>query len=255
MHMLLLLQLKTLLRNLLLPPVSPLILAMLGIFLMKRRPSLARLLLVIGIGSLWLFSTPVISDGLTALAERYPALDPQRAADGQAIVILGGGGERAFAPEYQGPAADPILLERLAYGAYLAGKTKLPILVTGYRLEAVAMRDTLIRIFNITPRWVDDRSFDTFQNAHNSAQVLNADGIKRIVLVTAGTHMGRSVQEFTATGLEVIPAPAGVLTARDFGIERYVPGIAALGRSYTATYELIGEPVRRFLAATHLRRQ
>jgi uncharacterized SAM-binding protein YcdF (DUF218 family) len=250
-----LLQLKMLLRNVILPPSGPLLLALIGLLLLKRRPALARTLLVLGVGSLWLLSTPVVSDALTALAEKYPALDLQRAQDAQAIVILGGGGQRLFAPEYQGPAAEPLLLERLSYGAYLAHSTGLPVLITGYRKEAPAMRATLQRNFGIEPRWIDDQSFDTFDNAKYSSQILKAAGIHRVLLVTRGTHMGRSVNEFTAAGIDVIPAPVGVLAPRDKGVMRYLPGPDALMRSNMAIYELLGEPVRAFLSATHLRRQ
>jgi uncharacterized SAM-binding protein YcdF (DUF218 family) len=250
-----LLQIKMLLRNLILPPNGPLLLAGLGLLLLKRRPLLARTFLIIGLGSLWLLSTPIVSDALTSLAETYPPLDLRRAADAQAIVILGGGGQRAFAPEYQGPAAEPALLERLSYGAYLAHSTGLPVLVTGFQIEATAMRATLQRNFAIESRWVDDRAFDTFENARNSAQLLNAAGIRRVLLVTRATHMRRSVREFTAAGLDVVPAPVGVLAERDSGVQRYLPNSAALLRSQSAVYELAGEPVRAFLAATHLRRQ
>ncbi len=66
--------------------------------------------------------------------------------------------------------------------------------------------------------------------------------------------MRRSVQEFTDAGFEVIPAPAGILAARDFGMLRYIPNADALMRSQTAIYELLGEPVRILLSASHLRR-
>jgi len=177
------------------------------------------------------------------------------AANAQAIVILGGGGQRAFAPEYGGPAAEPVLLERLGYGAFVARHTGLPILVTGFQIEARAMRDTLHRNFDIDPRWIDDQAYDTFENARNSVRLLKADGIGRIVLVTSATHMWRSVHEFTASGIEVIPAPVGILSERDPGISHYLPNADALRRSYAATYELFGEPVRAFLAASRLRRQ
>lgn len=250
----LLLQIKTLLRKMILPPAGPLLLAMLGVFLIKRRPLLARTLLILGLGSLWLLSTPVVSDALTGLAEHYPPLDWRSAAGAQAIVILGGGGQRALAPEYGGPAAEPLLLERLSYGAYIARQTGLPILVTGFRIEAAAMRDTLRRNFGIEARWVDDAAYDTFQNASNSVRMLEADGIQRIVLVTHATHMWRSVHEFTAAGALVVPAPVGALAERDPGIARYLPNPDSLQRAHAAIYELLGEPVRAFLAASHLRR-
>ena len=249
-----LLQLKTLLKELILPPAGPLLLALLGLLLLERRAVLGRICLIAGVGSLWLLSTPIVSDVMTRLVERYPPLDLQLAANAQAIVILGGGGQRALAPEYAGPAAEPMLLERLTYGAYLAQKTGLPVLVTGYKIEAHAMHDTLQRNFGIETRWTDDRAYDTFQNARNSALLLKAAGVHRIVLVTRATHMRRSVQEFRDTGLEVVPAPVGILADRDVGISRYLPSPDALLRSHAAIYEMLGEPVRMFLAATHLRR-
>ena len=249
-----LLRLKTLLRGMILPPAGPLLLAILGVFLIKRRPLLARICLILGLGSLWLLSTPVVSDAVMRLAEYYPPLDFQSTAGAQAIVILGGGGQRAFAPEYGGPAADPLLLERLTYGAYVAGKTGLPILVTGFHIEATAMRETLLRNFGIDARWVDDEAYDTFQNARNSARLLKAGGVNRIVLITNAPHMRRSVHEFTDAGVEVMPAPVGMLAPRDIGIWLYLPNPDALLRAHIAIYELLGEPVRALLTASHLRK-
>src|SRR5579863_3164354 len=248
-----LLRLKTLLKNMVLPPAGPVLVAIFGACLIRRRPWLARACLAIGLGSLWLMSTPVVSDALTHLVEFYPPLDLRSAADAQAIVILGGGGQRWVAPEYGGPAAEPLLLERLSYGAYVAHKTGLPVLVTGFRMEAVAMRDTLQRNFAVDTRWVDDESYDTFENARNSVRLLSAAGVKRIVLVTRATHMRRSVEEFIAAGVQVVPAPVGMLAPRERGLYRFVPDAEALLRTHAAVYELLGEPVRIFLSVTHLR--
>jgi uncharacterized SAM-binding protein YcdF (DUF218 family) len=253
--MLMLLRLKTLLKAIVFPPAGPLLLAILGVFLIKRRPRLARACLILAVASLWLLSSPWMSDALTGLVERYPPLDLRTAGAAQAIVILGGGGQRAFAPEYAGPAADPLLLERLSFGAYIARKTGLPILVTGYHIEAAAMRDSLQRNFDINVRWVDDQSYDTFENARNSVRLLNTGDIHRVFLVTHATHMWRSVHEFTAAGIEVVPAPVGILAEREVGYFRVLPSAGALLRSSAAINELVGEPMRNLLAALHLRRQ
>jgi uncharacterized SAM-binding protein YcdF (DUF218 family) len=246
--------LKTLLRNLILPPSSPLLLGFLGFGLLRRHPRTGRVFLACSLISLWTLSIPVIADALSGLVERYPALDLSRPTGAQAIVVLGGGGQVKCAPEYAGPAAEPILLERLSYAAYVARKTGLPILVTGAPVEASAMRATLQRNFDTSVRWVDDQSGDTFQNARNSIQLLHKDGIERILLVTHSSHMERSVQEFMAAGIQVVPAPMGFASARDHGVEEYFPGPNGLLRSYTALYELLGEQVRSFFALTHLRR-
>ena len=242
------LQLKTLVKQLILPPVGPMLIALLGVILVKRRPVLARTFVIAGVGSLWLLS-------IASLAQHYPPVDLRSAADAQAIVILGGGGQRTFAPEYGGPSADALLLERLNYGAFLAHKTGLPILVTGFFIEAQAMHDTLQRNYGIEPRWVDNRAYDTFENARNSAQLLKADGVHRIILVTHASHMWRAVHEFTDAGMEVVPAPLGMRVDHEPGLSRYMPNPSALERSSAAVNELLGEPVRAFLAATHVRRQ
>ena len=238
-----------------LPPAGPLLLVIIGVVVWRRRPRLARGLIIAGVASLWIMSTPVFSDALARMSERYPAASPAQLTNTQAIVILGGGGQRPWASEYGGPEPEPYLLERLAYGAFLSRRTGLPVLVSGNGVEAEAMRQGLQRHFDINARWVDDRSYDTFENARNSAAMLKASGIARIALVTRGSHMYRSAQEFRATGLDVVPAPVGVWSERDRAPFRWLPNPEALNRSYQATYELIGEPVRRLLFLTHLRRQ
>ena len=81
-------RLKLLLGTLLLPPAGLLLLAALGVWLLARRGSgdVARkagvTLAAAGLATLWLLSTPVIADGLTRLAEHYPALDLSRPVRG-----------------------------------------------------------------------------------------------------------------------------------------------------------------------------
>jgi uncharacterized SAM-binding protein YcdF (DUF218 family) len=246
--------LKTITRNLILPPSGFLLLGFLGFALLKRRPTMARVFLALSLVSLWVFSVPVIADALAGLVERDPPLDLSLPTGAQAVVILGGGGQVKRAPEYGGPAARPLLLERLTYGAYVARKTGLPVLVSGAQVEAAAMRETLQRNFDIPVRWVDDQAGDTFQNARNSVRMLKNDGIERVVLVTHASHMVRSAREFIAAGVQVVPAPTGFASTRGHSIEGYFPSPDGLMQSYTVLYELLGEQVQAFLAFTHLRR-
>jgi uncharacterized SAM-binding protein YcdF (DUF218 family) len=237
--------LKALIRSLLLPPASPLIVAVLGALLLRRWRRVGGLLLALGLAALWLFATPVVADVLERLVAQYPALDIDKPTQAQAIVILGGGGERDFAPEYRGPAPEYVLLERLSYGAFVARHTGLPILVTGAPLEALAMQTSLSRDFGMPPRWVENRSRDTFENARYTAQMLKVEGIRRIILITSSTHLWRAAHEFEDAGFQVVPAPQGVWAPRDMKALRFIPGAAGLERSNAAVYEMIGEPMRR----------
>lgn len=247
-------ELRILLRTLILPPACLLILALAGLLLASRYRRLGMTLAAASLAGLWLFSTPVIADGLERMADHYPALDLSHAVDAQAIVILGGGGYRDFAPEYGGPAPEYGMYERLAYGAYVARHTGLPVLVTGNGKEAVTMQVSLARDFGVRTKWVEDRSEDTYDNAHNSARILRAAGISQVVLVTSDTQLWRAAHEFEASGMDIVPAPVGVPAPIEIGTMRYVPTAAGLLRSYHALYELMGEGIRDLLVMTHLRR-
>ena len=246
--------LKSLGRTLILPPASLLIVAVIGLLLMPRRRRLGVALVVISLGSLWVCATPAVSDVLTRFAERYPPLDPSKPVDAQAIVILGGGGVR-MAPEYGGWAAEADALERVSYGAFLARRTGLPVLVSGTREEAQGMSATLARDLGVRVRWAENQSGDTYENARFSARILKADGIHRILLVTSSAHEWRAAREFTGAGLEVVPAPVGGDTRRYYDALTFVPSAYGLRRSTAALYELIGEPARQLMSALHLRRQ
>lgn len=246
-------ELRLLLRTLILPPACLLILGFAGLALAwrYRRPGLA--LAAASLAALWLLSTPVIADGLERLTEHYPALDLSHSVNAQAIVILGGGGYRQYAAEYGGPAPDYAMYDRLAYGAYVARHTRLPVLVTGNGPEAVTMRVSLARDFGVPAKWVDDAAEDTYDNANDSARILRAAGIGHIVLVTSDTHIWRAAHEFEEAGLNVVPAPSDISAPREIGTMRYVPTATGLLRSYEAVYELVGEAIRDLLVTTHLR--
>ena len=246
--------LKSLARNLILPPAGPLILAVIGLVLVPRRRRLGGALVITGVAALWLCATPVVADVLMSMAERYPPLDLSKPVNAQAVVILGGGGVRD-APEFGGPALEGDALSRVVYGAFIARRTSLPIVLTGAAEEAAAMSATLERDLGVRARWIENQSHDTFENARFSARLLRVEGIHRIIVVTRASHEWRAAHEFMAAGFAVIPAPVGGDAPLGKGIMGYVPGPAGLERSYAAIYELLGEPVRVVMAALHLRRQ
>ena len=251
--------LKMFLGTVLLPPGGLALLAGVGLWLLARGRAGAAAraagwtLVIASLAALWLLSTPVVAEGLTRLAERYPALDLSQPLRAQAIVILGGGTERT-APEYGGPAAGAELLERVSYGAYLARRTGLPVLVSGSTREAPAMRATLARDFGISARWVDADSRDSFDDAQLSARLLRADRIARILLVTSSCHEWRAAQEFESTGIAVDPAPVHVWAPRPRALKDYLPEPLGLLESTAALHELLGDVARPILAALHLRR-
>lgn len=247
-------ELRILFRTLILPPACLLILGFIGLLLTWRYRRLGMAIAALALASLWILSTPVIADELERMTEHYSPLDLYHPIAAQAIVILGGGGYRIYAPEYGGPAPDSAMYDRLAYGAYVARHTGLPVLVTGNGAEAVTMRVSLARDFGVQTKWVDQAAEDTYDNARDSARILRAAGITHVVLVTSDTHLWRAAHEFEAAGLSIVPAPADVWAPREIGAMRFVPTASGLLRSYYAVYELVGGEVRDLLVAIHLRR-
>jgi uncharacterized SAM-binding protein YcdF (DUF218 family) len=238
------------LAALVLPPTGPLLLAVLGLALLGRRPRLGRALAWLGVVGLLALSLPVVSHSLVRSLEP-PALDLRQTGDAQAIVILGGG-VRRNAAEFGGDTLARLTLERVRYGALVARTTRLPVLVSGGSVyggtaEATLMKRALEQEFNVEVRWSEDRSRDTRSNAAESAAILLPAGIKRVILVGHGFDMPRASAEFASAGLQVTPAPT-VLAGERFGFEHALdlaPSMSALQGSYYALYELLAEAVRR----------
>ena len=208
---------------LLLPPLLPLLPIALGLLLLRRRRRAGLALAWGGVALNLLLVQPVSVGWLLDGLEAEHALEPARAREAQAIVILGAG-KRSFAPEYGGETINRLALERLRYGARLARATGLPVVVaggapSGETPEASLMEAALEKDFGVTARWVERASRDTRQNAAFAAVPLHAAGIERILLVTHAAHMPRAQAEFGAQGLQVIPAPTGWLGGGEDGSE------------------------------------
>jgi len=234
-------QLKKLVAALLLPPLLPLLSILLGLLVLRRRPRLGRVLAWGGLLLILLFSTPIFVNRLVAPLEDIPVLSAADLKRGEAIVILGAGWH-SFKPDYGGPTVKRMGLERLRYGARLARASGLPVMVSG---EAGPMAESLRTDFGIVARWREGDSLDTAGNARYSAKILQREGIQRVVLVTHAFHMRRSLAEFSATGIEAIPAPTGFLgnfgsDAPDLWFRDWMPGAGAAHSGALAAHEWVG---------------
>jgi uncharacterized SAM-binding protein YcdF (DUF218 family) len=239
---------KALLKAAVLPPTGPLLVAAIGLALLRRSPRAGRCLAFAGVLSLLLLSVPAVAVFLLGLVDPYPPLDLDRAKTAQAVVILGGG-TRRDALEYGGDTLGRLTLERVRYGARVAHLTGLPVLVSGGSVhggetEAKLMQQSLEREFGIEVRWMEALSRDTHENALRSAAMLRPAGISRVVLVAHGFDMRRASAEFAAAGIETVAAPTGAFPAMPQRALEWVPGIAGLQESYYALYEILANLVR-----------
>src|SRR5690242_10041332 len=129
-------------------------------------------------------STPAGAGLLFGALQRAPPISPARlpqmtAGSATAIVILSAG-RRTFAPEFGNPdseTVDALSLERIRYGAFLARRTGIPVLVSGGLGPvplAKLMADTLSSDFGIVAKWIEPNAENTAENAIFSSRILKA---------------------------------------------------------------------------------
>jgi uncharacterized SAM-binding protein YcdF (DUF218 family) len=226
-----------------LPPLNLLLLGVVGVTQVVRRPRLGRGLVGISLIGLWLLCTPFVADRLLATMD-VPYV-PIRGDEADAIVVLGGGLYRDTIEFGGGGSINSRTLERVRYGAMLRRKTGKPILVAGgaperFAAEGPLMRAVLEQEFQVPVAWVEDRSLNTRENARFSAVLLRAAGIRRIYLVSHAWHLSRAIPEFEREGLVVVPAGTRFQSGQINWPFDFIPSATALGQSYFACHEGLG---------------
>ncbi len=237
--------LKGLLGTLLLPPANGLLLLVLAALFHRRRG--AFVVALVGGGLLLAQSLPPVAGWLMSTLEQRagPVLSEVHGA--RAIVILGSG-LNIDAPEYGGDTVTERSLIRARYGATVARRFALPILVSGgpprnaSRSEAEVIGELLEDEFQVPVRWRESASLDTADNAALSAAILHKEGIRRIVLVTQAFHMPRARRLFEAAGFEVVPAPTDLASRqeRPRSLLDWLPRSQSLQDTYYALHEWLG---------------
>ena len=198
---------------------------------------------------LWLYtwSLPMPSFWLRQHVEAsFPPVPVAQLPVADAIVVLGGAMSAPRGAQEHAdltPAADRVWH---AARLYHAGKAPVLVLSGGRyprptdRSEAEAMqaflRDLGVPAAALLP---EDRSINTRENARFTADLLQARGQRRVLLVTSALHMRRAKLLFEAEGLQVTAA------ATDHEVQGEVvwsllPGTTWLDGSGRAMKELLG---------------
>lgn len=230
----------------LMPPTVFIVTAFAGIvltvFAKTRRWGIA--VGLVSVGALYVFATPLVSLMLLRAVEHEVNAPPPAAA--QAIVVLSGDihhGNGGNVPDTVGR----LTLERLDRAAELYRRDKLPILVTGGPVGdsresmAALMAHTLTDDFGVPVAWREERSQTTFENAEFSAQILRAQHIHTVLVVTQPWHMPRALWAFARAKIDAIP----VSTERTYiktpiDAAMLLPQSTALTDSFYALHEILG---------------
>ena len=223
------------------PPPNLVLVAIAGLVLMWRRRRAGTIVVAASLGLLLILSLPIVSQALIVSLEQGLPLEPPRNDPPQAIVILSAEMQHTLGP---GPdvRVGPLTLQRLSAGAALERRTHLPILVSGGTLEAdeppiaELMADSLRNDFGVPVQWIEDHSRNTWENASDSAAILEPLGIHSVYVVTHAWHEHRAMIAFRRTRLRATAAPVQ-LDELNAGA---LPAATAWLQSYYALHEWIG---------------
>ena len=167
-----------------------------------------------------------------------------------AIVVLGGGVE-ALAPEYGTSNLQPVSLERLRYGLWLARQTGAPVAFSGgigHAQQASASEaEVAARIaaqeFGRPLRWIEGESRDTRENAMPHRRASAPAGIDHSSSSpTACTCRARCARSARPPGpaMQIEAAPVSLAKSSDLAVLTWLPSSAGFMQMRFAVRELIG---------------
>lgn len=247
---------RNLVAELLMPPGLWVLLILLAVFLLRRRVRWQALIIVLSALMIWVSSTKAfywqllkVSDGFMHWPAPYTTGSP---VDPKAAIVILGGGRTKGALEYPQYGNQDLAKEtfmRVRMGATLAKATHLPVLVSGGapdqtlpqdQPEAEVMAKILKSEMGVEVRWPENRSATTEENARFSKELLQAQGIHHVYLVTHQWHMPRAQKMFEDQQLQVTPVAVGYEQDHDSTALDYYPS----GMGFTAVrhvwHEVLG---------------
>lgn len=235
---------RKLVSELLMPPGIWVFIGIAAIFLMKRHKTFQKRVIFSCLLMIWITGTTAFANLLIQITDpivnwpkpliinnidQIKQLNPP-----QAIVILGGGKRRGAVelPEYGFNDVSKETMERLRVGAKLAKKTGLPVLLTGgapdaasqdTKSEAEVMALVMQQELGVKPKWLENQSNSTVENAKLSSKLLKEQHIQGIYLVTHFWHMPRAQKAFQMEKINVITVPHGYQDLNQFEINKLMP--------------------------------
>jgi uncharacterized SAM-binding protein YcdF (DUF218 family) len=234
----------------LLPPGLSFLIIFMGFTICLSYHRTGKIIVSIGIISLWMLSLPIIVYPLINILQDpfTPLTDDSLIASNsiKGILVLGGGS--TLKPEYYNTyQVSNFTSSRIDYAVFLHKKTHLPIILSsGMQLpssqnEAKLMADYLYDKYHLTPLFLEEKSLNTADESKKMAVLLAQNKLKNIYLVTDAWHMSRSAFIFRCAGINITPAPMGYITyGPGYSFISFFPDMHALYYSYYTIHEFIG---------------
>jgi uncharacterized SAM-binding protein YcdF (DUF218 family) len=166
---------------------------------------------------------PGIARYLVADIERtHPPMSTESAPPADAIVLLAGviglPAPPRVAADLSGSA------DRILHAARLYRAAKAPMIIVsgGNVFPQPGVKPESFYIARLLREWgvpkqaiiTEGRSRNTYQNAIETKQIIDARDIDKILLVTSALHMPRALAVFRSVGIDAIPAVTDIMIAR-----------------------------------------
>ena len=246
---------------LLLPPLPLLLLVLAGARLIMPRRGIGWLLVLLGVGGLWLSSCAgtarvleqwVLGAPPALTSKRVAELKTEAAARKDMVIVVLGGGLIPHAPEYGAANLRATAVERLRYGLWLARETGIPVGFTGGAgwgsadgrvTEAQVAARIAKQEFGHPLAFVEDRSHDTRGNGALTIAKLRGSGWRHLILVTHAYHMPRAARAFRdAAGADYRfeLAPIDVPSPADQRWQDWLPSAQGLFDVRNTLHEVVG---------------
>lgn len=241
---------KSLVIAFLLPPGIAVLFALLALyFIFSGKKKAVSFFLSLSVLLGWVFSTEamgrLLTVGLISQVEHRQDITP---TETDMIVVLAGGmrytgQEVGWLPEMEG-------FQRMVAAIQMHSQmnSRTPILISGgkthgphYPSEAAVMKARFdMDNARILPFVLEEISTNTYENALQSAHIINERQAKRVLLVTSEEHMLRSLAAFRGRGVDPLPLRVFTMDRGPLTWDSYIPSIRGAKMNASALYEIYG---------------
>ena len=188
---------------------------------LRKRPRMATIAISLSLAVLLLSSNAWVAKYMIRSLE-WQNIPGTQIPNAEAIVVLGGATKSATWPR---PTVDLSEAgDRVIYAAQLYLQKKAPIIIlSGGRIDwrgsgspESADMATILTSIGVPAAAIiqEPDSLNTYQNAVNVHKILEARGIKKVLLITSAIHTPRSLKIFKRQGIDVIPTPTDFLVSQ-----------------------------------------
>jgi len=240
---------KLIATTLLMPPGIFLVFALLAWIYFKAKPALAHTFLVIAIIIGWTFSTEAFgrylsSEVIKLIYSNHENVDLEKT---DMIVVLTSGMNHTGDLGWM-PTSDSYRRGVVAFELQNRVGSRVPLLISGGKKEGLdnpSEAEVLLNQFDrhraqITPTILEEKSTSTYENALQSAAIIQHHNADQVFLVTSEIHMPRALAVFRNMGVDPVPLPVFTIDRRTAKFGAYLPSAEGLEMTADALYEILG---------------